>query len=171
LLCNFYEDTAEAFYWKPRPMRQAVYYAAIELYPKAILRAGFPGRTQLVESVVQDVLLAEFEALGENDILFIDSQPPVTDGQRRCVRVSGNVPREYSREWVLGMNRYWTEQYVLQAFLAFNERFEILAPGAYLHTGAGSLGRIVSRIQPRLRVDSEQLLDEETEKTRVATHM
>lgn len=30
-------------------------------------------------------------------------------------------------------HRFWNEQYVLQAFLAFNAHFEILLSGSYLH--------------------------------------
>ena len=29
---------------------------------------------------------------------------------------------------------YWNEQYVLQAFLAFNSRFEVIWPGNYMMT-------------------------------------
>jgi hypothetical protein len=46
---------------------------ACEPYPKEFLRRGFPGLHRLIEKKVQDVPLAEFEALGPNDILFIDS--------------------------------------------------------------------------------------------------
>ncbi len=46
------------------------------------------------------------------------------------------LPREYPREWVLNVNRYWTEQYLLQAFLAFHDTFEVLLPTAYIQTHA-----------------------------------
>ncbi|MCP6769701.1 class I SAM-dependent methyltransferase, partial [Klebsiella pneumoniae] len=46
---------------------------AIEPYPNPVLEAGFPGMSRLVRDKVQTAKLAEFEALGENDILFIDS--------------------------------------------------------------------------------------------------
>ena len=29
--------------------------------------------------------------------------------------------------------RFWTEQYLLQAFLAFNSHFEVLWAGSYMH--------------------------------------
>jgi predicted O-methyltransferase YrrM len=125
---------------------------AIEPYPNAVLRAGFPGLTRLVQSIVQEVPLAEFAALGENDILFIDSSHVLRTGSdvayefleilprlKKGVLVHVHdifLPREYPRDWVLGMNRYWTEQYVLQAFLAFNNSFEVILPTAYLHAEA-----------------------------------
>lgn len=31
---------------------------------------------------------------------------------------------DYRRNWVLGEFRFWTEQYLLQAFLTFNSEFE-----------------------------------------------
>jgi hypothetical protein len=34
------------------------------------------------------------------------------------------------------MNRYWTEQYLLQGFLAFNDAFDVVLPTAYLHVHA-----------------------------------
>ncbi|HTZ72773.1 MAG TPA: class I SAM-dependent methyltransferase [Candidatus Aquilonibacter sp.] len=125
---------------------------AIEPYPNPVLRAGFPGLTRLIPSMVQDVPLSLFEELSENDILFIDSSHVVRTGSdvlyeileilprlRKGVLVHLHdifLPREYPREWTLNVNRYWTEQYLLQAFLAFNDSFEILLPTAYVQTHA-----------------------------------
>jgi hypothetical protein len=36
------------------------------------------------------------------------------------------------KDWVLDEMRFWTEQYLLQAFLAFNRNFEVLIANAYL---------------------------------------
>jgi hypothetical protein len=36
------------------------------------------------------------------------------------------LPFEYRRDWVLDELRFWTEQYLLQAFLTFNSEFEVL---------------------------------------------
>ena len=44
------------------------------------------------------------------------------------------MPSEYLRSWVLDSKRFFTEQYLLQAFLAFNSEFEIIFPGSYMHT-------------------------------------
>jgi hypothetical protein len=46
---------------------------AIEPYPNPVLKKGFPGLTRLVQKRIQDIPFSEFEKLGENDILFIDS--------------------------------------------------------------------------------------------------
>ena len=122
---------------------------AIEPYPNDVLRHGFPGLSRLVQTPVEDVPVSEFGNLSENDILFIDSS--------HVLRIGGDVqyeyldllprlnagvmihvhdiflPAEYPREWVTGMRRFWTEQYLLQAFLAFNSSFEVLWAGSYMH--------------------------------------
>ena len=41
-------------------------------------------------------------------------------------------PYEYSQEWVVNLRRFWTEQYLLQAFLIYNSEFEVLVSSGYL---------------------------------------
>ena len=43
------------------------------------------------------------------------------------------LPFEYRRDWVLDEFRFWTEQYLLQAFLIFNSEFEVLMANSYLN--------------------------------------
>ena len=43
------------------------------------------------------------------------------------------LPAEYARDWVIRQKRFWTEQYLLQAFLAFNSAFEIVWAASYMH--------------------------------------
>ena len=43
------------------------------------------------------------------------------------------LPFDYRRDWVLDEFRFWTEQYLLQAFLAFNSEFEVLMANSYLN--------------------------------------
>jgi predicted O-methyltransferase YrrM len=115
---------------------------AIEPYPNATLRAGFPGLTRLMQTPLQKVPLSTFETLAENDILFIDSSHVLKIGSdvqyeylevlprlKRGVLVHIHdifLPYEYPKEWVYKLARYWTEQYLLQAFLAFNDHFEVV---------------------------------------------
>ena len=42
------------------------------------------------------------------------------------------LPFEYPRDWVMEEFRFWTEQYLLQAFLTFNSEFEVLMANNYL---------------------------------------
>ena len=93
--------------------------------------------------------MSEFLSLEENDILFIDSS--------HVLRIGGDVryeyleilprlnrgvivhahdifcPAEYPRQWVLEHYHFWTEQYLLQAFLTFNDSFEVLWGSSYMH--------------------------------------
>jgi hypothetical protein len=128
----------------------------IEPYPDEVLRRGFPGLTSLIPKKVQDVELSYFEELGPGDILFIDSS--------HVARIGGDVnylyleviprlkpgvivhvhdiffPLEYRRDWVINELRFWTEQYLLQAFLAFNPEYEVLFCNTYLdHKHRGEL--------------------------------
>jgi len=129
---------------------------AIEPHPNETLRAGFPGLSRLAVSQVQDIPLSEFERLRENDILFIDSSHVLKIGSDVQYEYLDILPRlnkgvivhvhdiflpaEYPKEWVLELRMFLTEQYLLQAFLEFNESFEILWAGSYMHLNrAGEL--------------------------------
>ena len=122
---------------------------AFEPYPNEVLRAGFPGLSRLVMTKIQDVPLAEFDKLGEGDILFIDSSHVLKIGSdvqyeyleilprlRKGVVIHIHdifMPAEYPRKWVMEDRRFWTEQYLLQAFLAFNDHFEVVWGASYMH--------------------------------------
>jgi predicted O-methyltransferase YrrM len=140
---------------------------AIEPYPSATLRAGFPGLTRCLAVPVQQVPRDTFDALGENDILFIDSSHVLKIGgdvQYEYLEVLPRLrpgvlihihdiflPMEYPKGWVLDAHRFWTEQYLLQAFLAFNSKFEIVWCGSYMsldHTEA--LARAIPSYRPGL---------------------
>jgi len=120
----------------------------IEPYPDHALTHGTPGVTTLIERRVQDVELELFQELTAGDMLFIDSSHVVSLGGdvihlfREIVpHLKPGVlihlhdvflPDEYPRDWVLGRRQFWTEQHLLQAFLAFNSEFEVLFANAYL---------------------------------------
>lgn len=122
---------------------------AFEPYPNEVLRAGFPGLARLVPAKAQDVPHSEFARLTDGDILFIDSSHVLkigSDVQYEFLEVLPRLargvivhvhdiflPAEYPRAWVLEQRRFWTEQYLLQAFLAFNDHFEVMWAGSYMH--------------------------------------
>jgi len=122
---------------------------AIEPYPNEVLRRGFPGLSRLIPRKVEEVDLSQFDELKQNDILFIDSSHVLrigNDVQYEYLEVLPRInkgiiihihdiflPMEYPKNWVLKMHRFWSEQYLLQAFLAFNSAFEILWAGSYMH--------------------------------------
>lgn len=120
----------------------------IEPFPQDFLRQGFAGMHSLVEKRVEDIDLDFFSRLDSGDILFIDSSHTVKIGgdvnylflevlPRLKLGVIVHVhdiflPFDYRRDWVMDEFRFWTEQYLLQAFLSFNSEFEVLMANAYL---------------------------------------
>ncbi len=122
---------------------------AFEPFPNDVLRAGFPGLSRLEVTRVEDVPLSEFTSLQENDILFIDSSHSLkigSDVQYEFLEIIPRLnkgvvihihdiflPAEYPKDWVLGEHIFYNEQYLLQAFLAFNNSFEVLWAGSFMH--------------------------------------
>jgi Methyltransferase domain len=120
----------------------------IEPFPQEFLKQGFPGLHRLVEKKVEDIDLEFFSALHSGDVLFIDSSHTVKIGGdvnylflEILPRLEPGVivhvhdiflPFEYRRDWVLDESRFWSEQYLLQAFLAFNSQFEVLMANSYM---------------------------------------
>ena len=120
----------------------------IEPFPREFLREGFPGLRSLIEKQVQDIDLEFFSQLGSGDVLFIDSSHTVKIGGdvnylflEVLPRLKPGVivhvhdiflPFDYRRDWVMEEFRFWTEQYLLQAFLTFNSEFEVLMSNSYL---------------------------------------
>ncbi|HET8580408.1 MAG TPA: class I SAM-dependent methyltransferase [Nitrospiraceae bacterium] len=128
----------------------------IDPYARDVFRKGFHGLSSLVRERVEDVNLDLFSQLGERDILFVDSS--------HVVRIGGDInflylevfprlrkgviihihdiffPFNQPREWVIDRRRFWTEQYLLQAFLVFNRGFEVLWCESYMrHKAHGNL--------------------------------
>lgn len=96
----------------------------------------------VVRDRVEETDRARFEALGRNDILFIDSS--------HIIRPQGDVvteyleilpilkpgvfvhvhdiftPKDYLDEWVIDRVKLWNEQYLLEAFLTLNDQFRVI---------------------------------------------
>lgn len=121
---------------------------SIEPYPNDTLKAGFPGLSKVIIAKAQDIPISEFSKLQENDIIFIDSSHVLkigSDVQHEYLEILPRLnkgvivhihdiffPMEYPKSWVLEEYRFWTEQYLLQAFLAFNDTFEIMWSTSYM---------------------------------------
>ena len=112
--------------------------------PRAATRLQSPidGVTRAVNIRVQDAGLEIFTALEENDICFIDSSHVVALGSDTNFEILEVLPRlnngvlvhwhdiflpaEYPKKFVTQNLCFWGEQYLLQAFLSFNDAFEVL---------------------------------------------
>ncbi len=122
----------------------------IEPYPKllySLLNENDKKDCKVINSKVQNVPLEEFKLLEKNDILFIDSShvsKTVSDVNFEIFNIlpvlkSGVIihihdvfyPFEYPKEWIL-QGRNWNEDYLLRAFLMYNNDFEILFFSDYM---------------------------------------
>lgn len=120
----------------------------IEPFPQEFMKKGFPGLTKLYVNDVQKIPLSISSKLESNDILFIDSSHTVKTGGdvnhlflEVLPRLKKGVlihihdiffPNEYPEIWVTKEHRFWAEQYLLQAFLMFNQDFSIIFANNYL---------------------------------------
>lgn len=131
-----------------RPGRHII----VDPYPGEVMKLHEPTKRELIQDRVERLPAQWFDQLESNDILFIDSG--------HCVRIDGDVnflfldvlprlrsgvivhvhdiglPYEYPKAYATNehFRQFWTEQYLLQAFLCFNFEFELLLAMNYLMT-------------------------------------
>ena len=112
--------------------------SCIEPYPEERL-LGTESSVEIIRKRVEEIDLDFFSCLEANDILFIDSSHTVKFGSDVCyefleVLPSLNpgvwihvhdifFPHDYPADWLLNRRLALNEQYLLEAFLAFNTRF------------------------------------------------
>ena len=115
---------------------------SIEPHPAPYLKDGLKGLTRLIESPVQHVPVELFRTLRAHDILFIDSSHVVSmdsDVIYECLRILPDLapgvlvhfhdvftPLDYPEKFVMTNLCFWGEQYLLEAFLAFNSAFRVI---------------------------------------------
>ena len=147
-------------------------YTVIDPFASSGISHLLSNSIRVLRNPVQSTDTSLFELLNEGDILFIDST--------HTVRIGGDVvfevleilprlnpgvlihfhdiflPRHYPPEIVLDRapERFWAEQYLLQAFLAFNPRFEIVFAAAWMHQQCGgSLGQAFRSYRERCKAE------------------
>lgn len=122
---------------------------SVEPYPNQVLKEGFPGFAELITKKAEDIGVDFFSQLEDRDIVFIDSS--------HVVRIGGDVvflyleilprlkkgvivhihdiffPKHYPKDWVIRNRYFYSEQYLLQAFLTYNRQFEVLWCGSYIY--------------------------------------
>jgi len=112
----------------------------IEPYPESRLTDAI-APSNLITKPAQDVPTEVFQELEANDILFIDSSHTVKFGSDVCYlfleilpALRSGVwihvhdiffPNDYPAEWLIEQRRAFNEQYLLEAFLTFNDNFSI----------------------------------------------
>jgi hypothetical protein len=125
-------------------------FTCIEPYPRQFLIDGVDGITRLIQRRVEDVDLSFFDSLISGDILFIDSSHVSKVGSdvnylffevlprlKQGVMVHVHdifLPDEYPKVWVIDQGRNWNEQYLLRAFLQFNNEWEVMWAAHFMGT-------------------------------------
>lgn len=108
-----------------------------------------PGLDGLHRVAAQDIPLGVFDELESGDVLFVDTTHVVKLGSdvnhivlQILPRLKPGVivhvhdifiPYEYPRQWPEKFGLFWSEQYLLHAFLAMNPGYEILFSVSALH--------------------------------------
>ena len=109
----------------------------VEPYPAA--RLTTQTGVEIIKKRVEEIDVDFFAGLDTNDILFIDSSHAVKFGSDVCYEFLEVLPRlnpgvwihvhdiffphDYPAEWLLDRRLALNEQYLLEAFLAFNKSF------------------------------------------------
>ena len=124
----------------------------IDPFPQSRLTDDMPAVTS-VEQPVEQVPLEQFDILQANDILFIDSSHAVKFGGDVCREILEILPRlsrgvwihlhdiffpnDYPPAWVIDRRIAFNEQYLIEAFLAFNGSFAVRAADHWLANDYG----------------------------------
>jgi hypothetical protein len=103
---------------------------------------------KLITEKVEDVDINVFKKLEAGDILFIDSTHTVKFGSDVCreileilPEISSGVwihfhdiffPYDYPPQWLIKDRTAWSEQYMLEAFLSYNNCFEVILANHWL---------------------------------------
>lgn len=123
----------------------------VDPYPERLPANGLESQIRVIPERVQQLDLALFETLRADDILFIDSSHVVSVGSdvvREYLQIMPRLkpgvlvhvhdiflPSDYPRNAVLDNLWFWSEQYLLQAFLSFNHEFEVLWSASAMQLG------------------------------------
>jgi hypothetical protein len=119
----------------------------IEPYPEPRLTEALP-EVPVITKPAQELGLDLFTSLQANDVLFIDSSHTVKFNSDVCYlfleilpKLNSGVwvhvhdvffPNDYPAEWLLERRLALNEQYLLEAFLAFNNQFSIQLANRWL---------------------------------------
>ena len=146
--CGFSTMLASDAIQKNRDEGAACRLICVEPYPPSQIKDGSLQIAELLEKKVQRVEMEVFARLEADDILFIDSTHVLKSGgdvqYLYCeilprlqpgvlVHVHDiSLPRPYPKVYYEQNYYFWNEQYVLQAFLTYNSRAEVVWPGNYM---------------------------------------
>lgn len=119
----------------------------------------------ILRKKVEEVSIDFFATLNEGDILFIDSSHIIRPGNdvlfeylnilpslKKGVLIHIHdifSPHHYPLDWLKNKKFFWNEQYLLEAFLCYNESFKVkLALNMLKHQHFNALQSVCNRILP-----------------------
>lgn len=122
---------------------------AVEPYPRDFIAQGAYG-IEHIGRRAEDLGAAFFDQLQAGDFLFIDSSHVVRTGSDVVFLLLEVLPRlapgvvihlhdiflpdDYPSGWLLEKHNFWTEQYLIHAYLIHNAHIEVLLGNHYLAT-------------------------------------
>jgi hypothetical protein len=123
---------------------------------------GVPAGMEIELTPAEEIDPSVVEVLEANDVLFVDTTHTVRTGGDVQHIILGLLPRlapgvlvhfhdiflpyDYPRDWVVNERRAWAEQYLLEAFLAFNPQFEVVLPlGALARQREADFRQVIPR--------------------------
>ena len=114
----------------------------IDPHPDRFPKEALSDRVRLIAASIQSIDLDIFLSLEDGDFLFLDSTHVVgvgSDVVREYLEILPRlnpgvlihahdifIPSDYPRKMVLQSLSFWSEQYLLEALLTFNPRFEVV---------------------------------------------
>jgi hypothetical protein len=126
---------------------------------------GMLSAPELRKVSATDVPVSEYAQLGAGDILFADTSHTVkTGGEVNYLLLDVlpalapgvivhihdiYLPWEYPRDWIERFRYYWAEQYLLHAFLVFNDQYEVIfSSWGAVHEHGDELARLIPSFVP-----------------------
>ena len=122
-------------------------FTCIEPYPEERLLGAELG-VELIQKRVEEIDVDFFSHLEANDILFIDSSHTVKFGSDVCYEFLEVLPtlkpgvwvhvhdiffpHDYPAEWLIDQRLALNEQYLVEAFLSFNQEFRVALANYWL---------------------------------------
>ena len=119
----------------------------IEPYPPKFL-VDQKLNIELIQTKLEDIDLNFFDKLQSGDMLFIDSTHTVkfnSDCVREILDILPQLPKgvfvhihdiffpyDYPCQWLIEDRRAWNEQYLVEAFLAYNPSFKVILANNWL---------------------------------------
>jgi hypothetical protein len=124
-------------------------FLCIEPFPRQFLINGVDGISELIITKLEDIDVLYFNKLLSGDILFVDSSHVSKIGSdvnflffEILPRLNKGVyvhfhdiflPDEYPKLWAIEQGRNWNEQYLLRAFLQYNNNWRIIWASHFIY--------------------------------------